>query len=64
MASHGIKLTNSEIKDVIKVINSLENTGILLKEATKKLKNQKGKGFFSNALSCFTINEKFTYTIS
>ena len=32
-----ITLTKNEIKDIIKVIRSLENRGILLKETTKKL---------------------------
>ena len=31
-----ITLTNNKIKDVMKVINSLENRGILLKGTTKK----------------------------
>ena len=31
----GITLTNNEIKDIIKVTNSLQNTGILLKRTTK-----------------------------
>ena len=35
-------LTNNEIKDIIKVISSLENKGILLKGTTKKVTNQKG----------------------
>ena len=30
-------LTNNEIKDIIKVIRSLENRGILLKETIRKI---------------------------
>ena len=41
----GIMLTNNEIKDIIKVIKSLENRGILLKRTTKEVTSQKG-GFF------------------
>ena len=33
----GITLTNNEIKDIIKVINYLENAGILLKGTSGKL---------------------------
>ena len=33
----GITLTNHEIKDIIKVIKSLENKGISLKETTRKI---------------------------
>ena len=33
----GITPTNSEIKDIIKVIKSVENRGILLKELLKEL---------------------------
>ena len=36
----GITLTNHEIKDVIKVIKSLENEGISLKETTRKIASQ------------------------
>lgn len=32
----GIILTNIEIEDIIKVIRSLENRGLLLKRITKK----------------------------
>ena len=35
--SSGITLTNNEIKDIIKVIKSLENKGVLLKATTAKL---------------------------
>ena len=42
----GITLTNSEIKDIMKVIKFLENTGILLKGTTRKLTSQEG-GFSS-----------------
>ena len=42
----GITLTNNEIKDIIKVIRYLENRGILLKGATKKVTSQEG-GFLN-----------------
>ena len=38
-------LTNNEIKDIAKVVNSLGNRGILLKETTKKLTSQEWKFF-------------------
>ena len=34
-------LTNTEIKDIMKVISSLENRGILLEGTTKKINNRK-----------------------
>ena len=36
----GIKLAKSKIKDVIKVIRSLENEGILFKGTTRKINSQ------------------------
>ena len=42
----GITLTNNEIKDIIKVIKSLKNRGILLKEATRKITSQE-EGFLN-----------------
>ena len=42
----GITLTNNEIKNIMKVIKSLENRGILLKETTRKITSQEG-GFLS-----------------
>ena len=44
----GITLTDNEIKDIIKVIKSLENRGILLKRTTGKITGQEGG--FSNFL--------------
>ena len=38
--SSGITLINHEIKDIIKVIKSLENRGISLKETTRKIASQ------------------------
>ena len=38
----GITLRNNEIKDIMKVIQSLENRGILLKGTTRTITNQKG----------------------
>ena len=40
----GLILTNSEIKDITKVISSLENRGILLKGTFEKIVNEK-EGF-------------------
>ena len=44
--SSGITLTNNEIKDIMKVIESLERRGILLKGITRKIASQKG-GFLN-----------------
>ena len=41
----GITLINSEVKDM-RVIKSLENRGILLKQPTAKITSQ-GRGFFN-----------------
>ena len=38
----GITLTKNEIKDIMKVIKSLENRGILLRETATKMTSQKG----------------------
>ena len=38
-------LAKNEIKDTIKVIKNSENRGILFKETTEKVMNQKGKFF-------------------
>ena len=38
----GITLTKNEIKDIIKVIKSLENRGVLLKGTTRKISSQEG----------------------
>ena len=40
VTSSGITLINHEIKDIIKVIKSLENRGISLKESTRKSARQ------------------------
>ena len=37
VSSSGITLINYEIKDIVKVIKSLENRGISLKETTRKI---------------------------
>ena len=39
----GVTLTNNEIKDIIKVIRSLEKRGILLNETKRKIASQKGE---------------------
>ena len=40
VTSSGITLINHEIKDIIKVIKSLENRWISLKEITRKITSQ------------------------
>ena len=42
----GPMLTNNEIKDIIKVVKSLENGGLVLKRTTRKISSQEG-GFIS-----------------
>ena len=39
----GITLRSNEIKDVMKVIKSLENRGVLLKGTTRKITSHKGE---------------------
>ena len=39
----GITLRNKEIKDILKVIRSLENRRILMKRTTKKITSQEGR---------------------
>ena len=39
----GITLTSNEIKDIMKVIKSLENKGILLKGTTRKVASEEGQ---------------------
>ena len=46
MTGSGITLTNNEIKDIMKVIKSLQNRGILLKGTTGKITSHEG-GFLS-----------------
>ena len=48
----GLTLTNNEIKNIVKVIRSLENREILLKVTIRKIISQK------------VINEKCTYAIT
>ena len=43
----GTALTNKEMKDVMKVIRSLENRGILLKRTVRKMTNQEKISQFS-----------------
>ena len=42
----GVTLANNEVKDIKKLIKSLENRGILLKGTTRKITNQEG-GFLN-----------------
>ena len=42
----GVTLTNNEVKDIMKVIKSLENRGILLKATARKITNQE-RGFLN-----------------
>ena len=58
----GVTLRNNEIKDIMKVIKSLENRGILLKGTIRKIASQEG-GFLIYLF--LTINDSwFTYTTS
>ena len=43
ITSSGITLPNNEIKDIMKVIKSLEYRGILLKGTTRKIISQEGQ---------------------
>ena len=54
----GITLTNNEVKNIIKVIKSLENTGVLLKGAAINITSQEG-GFLN-----FLRPLPFTYASS
>ena len=42
MSGNGIMLTNTEFKDIIKVIRSLENREIFFKGTTIKINSQQG----------------------
>ena len=53
MTGSEIVLTNNEIKDIVKVIKSLENRGILLKGTTSKITRQEG-GFLNFLRSLMT----------
>ena len=46
----GMTLINNEIKDIMKVIKSLENKGILLKGTATKITSQEGGFFLRNFL--------------
>ena len=52
----GITLTNNETKDIIKVIKSLENRGILLKGTTRKITGQEGGPLAKNVLLPFKLS--------
>ena len=59
---HGTTLTSNEMKNVIKVIKSLENRGILLQGTPKKVISQENKFgnwqfFWTITKSLFAINE-------
>ena len=49
----GITLTNNEIKDIMKVVESLENRKILLKGTARKITSQEG-GFLNFLKSLMT----------
>ena len=51
----GITLTNNEIKDIMKVIKSLENRRILFKGTTRKITSQEG-GFLNFLRPLMTAN--------
>ena len=53
VAGSGKRLTNNEVKGIIKVISFLENRGTLLKGTTEKNNSKEGE-------LPFTIDEKFT----
>ena len=53
VAGSGKRLTNNEVKGIIKVIRFLENRGTLLKGTTEKINSKEGE-------LPFTIDEKFT----
>ena len=62
----GITITNNKIKDIMKVIRSSENKGILIKGTPKKLVVRQ-EGQFLNFIinnNWFTTNKKCPYTIS
>ena len=40
--SSGIAIANNELKDIVKVIKSIENRGILLKGRTREITSQQG----------------------
>ena len=67
LTGSGIALTNNEIKDIINVIRSLENRGILLKGTTKKITSQEGE-FLNFLMSLITaglpLMKKCTHSIS
>ena len=42
MIGSGLSITNNEIKDILKVIKSLENRKFLMKETSKNVLNRKG----------------------
>ena len=63
----GITLTDNKIKDILKLITSLEKRRILLKGITRKLlvkKEDISFFFFTINDSWLTIYEKCTHTIS
>ena len=59
----GITLTNIEIKDITKIIESLENRKILLKGTSEKVIDPKWR-FLGSLISVAYIDEKCTYIIS
>ena len=50
ISKEGSKITNNEIKDILKVIRSLKNIRILLKGTTRQITSQEGEGEFLNFL--------------
>ena len=47
-----LKISNEEMNDILKIVKSLEDSNILLKEITKRIKNEtkEQKGGFLNML--------------
>ena len=61
--SFRVTVTNNEIKDVTKVIRSLENRNILLKVTTRKINSQKGGGFLNFLKSLMTADLQLTKNV-
>ena len=57
-----LKISNDEIYDIIKIVKSLEDSGLLVKGVTETVQNeiqeQKG-GFFSALLGTLFIGKSF-----
>ena len=45
-----LKISNKEMNDIIKIVQALENSNILLKGVTKTIKNKQKRGFLGMLL--------------